>query len=49
MGTCRNKLASTIGEVAEWSKAPAWKAGSPLKGLMGSNPIPSAISGGIAA
>ncbi len=30
------------GEVAEWSKAHAWKACIPLKGIVGSNPTLSA-------
>ena len=32
------------GGMAEWSKARAWKVRRPQKGLVGSNPTPSAIA-----
>ena len=38
----RCQLSILYGEVAEWSKAHAWKACIPLKGIEGSNPSLSA-------
>ncbi len=45
--TLKNEQATevNVGEVAEWSKAHAWKVCIPQKGIEGSNPSLSAIIG----